>query len=66
MRKSHTVFIAVCIIWFVLSYPTEFEPDESFEERMGYAFGALIFPSIIYGVYLLLTRNKTKTMKSSI
>ena len=59
MKKSHYVFIGICIAYVVFEvginyYNTLMNDETTFGSIIGWIIGKLIFISICYGIYLLI------------
>jgi|APSaa5957512535_1039671.scaffolds.fasta_scaffold12097_3 hypothetical protein len=69
MRKSHFVFIGICVVFVIfqisVTYSEALQTQEDKAGIMGAITGSLIYPGIGYGLYLIFrkitSKNKTKT-----
>ena len=62
MRKTHYVFIGVCIVWVVVCsilfstspHTKELWDKQDMASNLGQTVATLIYPSIGYGIYSLI------------
>ena len=58
MKKSHYVFIGICIVWvlakIIIAYSGSVKLEAYTSTILGEITGSLIYPAIGYGIYLLI------------
>lgn len=69
MRKSHYVFIGFCMFWIalVMFHPSSQPGIEEigFGPVLGQAIGMLLWPAILYGIFLLARYFKENGSKNN-
>ncbi|QLH02831.1 hypothetical protein C5F47_04315 [Nitrosopumilus cobalaminigenes] len=69
MRTSLKIMLGGTAIWVMFGLaiaPQEVIDEFGYAESIGSLMGGLFFPWIGFTVYYFLTRNKTKTKKTSV